>query len=369
MRRSGTWWFGRRVPATAYTTRSRRRRLARIRIAALVSLVAAIGALTVWLVAFRAHTGEPDPESVTDVNEPLSPQQTSLVEDCEELATDDLDDQDVGAAERAVETCTRAMEAAPGNADVLYRLGVAQFNAHRPDDAVINFRAAESSGHCGALYRLGDAARYLEKDLNLAEGYYRRAADCGDKRAAVEVFRPEVFARSGYPDFIAALYRSDVPALNRVRFFAASYVLGFYEGLGEQYLGKEFDTCWNTTYFSGGETLFQLRAAEKGDASNIAEGLAYEWVAPKLIPVFFPEQGTRALDEIRESARKAGHADLIRMVEASECGALLPQRIVEGIEAFAKSKRSLFEVAKTVAPELGSFEDLRNVPWSSSRRQ
>jgi hypothetical protein len=213
-------------------------------------------------------------------------------------------------------------------------------------------------GYCKALYFLGEDAWYGQKDAKSAEEYYKRGAACGDERAAAELFSPDNFQRSARPELIAALYDSDMAQLNKVRFVNASYVAGFYEALCEQYQGKEMETCWKADYCRGGEVMVQLQAAEAGDAPNPIEGYGYEWLMPKAYQVFVPGLGSRALEEFRKSERAAGSGDELRMVESSKCNALVPHKIVEGIETFAKSKRSLLQVAQASSPNIRSLADL-----------
>lgn len=113
--------------------------------------------------------------------------------------------------------------------------------------------------------------------------------------------------------------------------------------------------------------MYSLNAAEKGDASNVIESLAYENGLPIAFHILLPEQGSRALEEFREAERKAGHADLIRLVESSKCDALLPYKIVKGIEEFAKSKRPLIAVAREAAPHINSHNDL--LDWLRQKNQ
>jgi hypothetical protein len=64
------------------------------------------------------------------------------------------------------------------------------------------------------------------------------------------------------------------------------------------------------------------------------------------------------MDEFRKAERTAGSGDELRMVESSKCQALLPHKIVNGLEAFAKSKKSLVEVAQTSSSNIHSIADL-----------
>jgi tetratricopeptide (TPR) repeat protein len=290
--------------------------------------------------------------------EVISPEPPHPVAECRELAPEDPYEDDEEGAEIAYAACFEAAQLAPDDVETLYRLGTSAFQTKRMDEAVENFRKAEHLGYCNALYFLGEDAWYGQKDADRAEDYYKRGAACGDERAAAEIFSPKVFERSARPEIIEALYNSDMQKLNKVRFVTASYVAGFYEALCEQYQGKDMDTCWKANYCRGGEIQNQLQAAEKGDAPNVVEGMAYEWLLPKAYQVFVPGLGSQAMEEFRKSERLAGSGDELRMVESSKCGALLPHRIVTGLETFAKTKRSLVEVGRTSSPNIRSVGDL-----------
>lgn len=289
------------------------------------------------------------------------------IANCQLLAPEDPYVDDELGANRAYAACREAAESAPGDAEVLYWLGTSALQSGRLDEAVESFHKAEQLGHCKSLYFLGDDAWYGRGDAETAEDYYKRSRACGDERAADELFSPAMFGNSNHKEQLAALYNSDMTTLNRVRFASASYLAGFYEALSEQYLGTDFEPCWTVKLYRGGEFLYGLRAAEKGDASNILESLAYEQVLPLAFHVFLPEQGSRALEEFREAERKAGHADAIRMVESSKCGALLPHKLVKGIDAFAKAKRPLIEVAREAAPHIHSQDELMD--WLRQKNQ
>jgi tetratricopeptide (TPR) repeat protein len=262
------------------------------------------------------------------------------------------------SAELAYAACYEAAQAAPGDADIIYRLGLSALQSQRMDEAVEHFRKAEQMGVCKALYFLGEDAWYGKKDAASAEEYYKRGAACGDERAAAELFSPDNFQRSARPELIAALYDSDMEKLNKVRFVTASYVAGFYEALCEQYQGKEMETCWKADYCRGGEIMAQLQAAENGDAPNVVEGYGYEWLMPKAYQVFVPGLGSRASEEFKKAERAAGSGDELRMVESSKCKSLVPYKIVSGIETFAKSKRSLLQIAQSSSPNIRSLADL-----------
>jgi hypothetical protein len=91
------------------------------------------------------------------------------------------------------------------------------------------------------------------------------------------------------------------------------------------------------------------------------EGYAYENVLPVAFQVLLPEQGSKGLEEFRTTERKAGQADLNRMIRSAKCDALLPYKLVRGVEAFAKAKRSLLEVVREAAPQIHSHDEL--VTW------
>lgn len=287
--------------------------------------------------------------------------------ECRELAPDDPYEEDEVGAELAYAACYEAAQVAPNDAEIVYRLGLSAFQSQRMDEAVENFRKAEQMGHCQSLYFLGEDAWYGKKDAKSAEEYYKRGAACGDERAAAELFSPDNFQRSARPELIAALYDSDMEKLNKVRFVSASYVAGFYEALCEQYQGVHMETCWKADYCRGGEVMAQLQAAEKGDAPNPIEGYGYEWLMPKAYQVFVPALGTQALEEFRKAERAAGSGDELRMVESSQCKALVPHKIVNGIELFAKSRRSLLQIAQTSSPNIRSLADLS--AWLQQQNQ
>lgn len=280
------------------------------------------------------------------------------VAECRELAPEDPYEDDDEGAEFAYSACYEAAQLAPRDAEILYCLGTSALQSKRMEEAVENFRKAENLGYCNALYFLAEDAWYGQKDANSAEDYYKRGAACGDERAAAEIFSPKVFERSGRPELIEALYNSDMQKLNKVRFVTASYVAGFYEALCEQYQGKEMETCWKANYCRGGEIQNQLQAAERGDAPNVIEGVAYEWLLPKAYQVFVPGTGSQSMEEFRRAERTAGSGDELRMVESSKCQALLPHKIVNGLETFAQTKRSLLEVGKESSPGIRSLPDL-----------
>lgn len=281
-----------------------------------------------------------------------------FVAQCRELAPENPYEDDEVGAELAYAACYEAAQANPNDAETVYRLGTSALQSQRMDEAAENFRKAEKLGYCKALYFLGEDAWYGKKDAGAAEDYYMRGAACGDERAAAELFSPENYKRSARPELIAALYSSDVGRLNKVRFVNASYVAGFYEALCEQYQGKEMETCWKAEYCRGGEVLNQLQAAEKGDAPDFVQGYAYEKLLPYAYQAFVPSLGSQALEEFRKAERAAGSGDELRMVESSKCKGMVPDKIVNSIELFAKSRRSLLEVAQDSSPNIHSLADL-----------
>lgn len=292
-------------------------------------------------------------ENDAEASQPQDP-----IAQCRELAPDDPYEDDEEGAEMAYASCFEAVQRTPEDAELIYLLGTSAFQSKRMDEASENFRKADHLGYCKAIYFLGEDAWYGHKDAKSAEEYYKRGAACGDKRAVAELFTPVVFEQSAHPDLIEALYNSDIEKLNKVRFASASYIAGFYEALGEQYQGKDMDTCWKSKLFSGGEITNQLQAAEKGDASNFIEGAAYEYMLPKAFQVLLPAQGSQSLEDFRKAERAAGSGDELRMVENSKCGALMPSKIVTGIKNFAKSNKSLLQVIQSTTPNVRSLEDI-----------
>lgn len=303
-------------------------------------------------------------KSEVEATVPLPP---DPVTECRELAPDNPYEDDEAGAELAYAACFEAARLVPNDGEIVYRLGTSALQSGRMDEAAENFRRAEQLGYCKALYFLGEDAWYGRKEAEKAEEYYKRGATCGDERAAGELFLPETYKMSARPELIAALYGSDLKRLNQARFVTASYVAGFYEALCEQYQGKEMETCWKASYCRGGEVLNQLQAAEKGDAPNFVESAAYEWLLPKAYQVFVPGLGSQALDEFRKAERAAGASDELRMVESSKCTALLPHKIVNGIEKFAKAKRSLLDLGRTTSRNIHSLDDL--AVWLQQQNQ
>ncbi len=300
---------------------------------------------------------------------PVSPTAPAAVEEdprevCAALAPEDPYEIDPDGAGRALDACRRAAAAAAPDGPTLLRLARSAIQADSLDEAVTALEAAAACGECEAWGWLGDAAWHGRQDADAAETYYERGKVCGDRRSAQAVFAPEMFAQSAFPELMEALYRRDVERLNQQRFLTASYVPGLYEMFGEQYPTTTFSTCWGRSYFKGGKLSFALQAAEKGDASSLPESIVYEQGLPLVFALLHPEAGSSALEDFRETARRAGNADVVRLAESSECGALLPHRIVEGIEAFAAHRRSLYAVARERLPQLGSLEALRAAPWS-----
>jgi len=280
------------------------------------------------------------------------------VDDCLARAPENPYIDEAEDAELIYSECQEAAELFPNDAEIAYLAATSALETNRTEQALSNFRRAEELGSCKALYFLGDNERYVEKNLEAAENYYRAGAECGDKRAAQELYSPADFDRSAQPKLVEALYKSDVATLNRLRFINASYVYGFYKELGEQYLGKDFDPCWKTKLFRGGEILNDLLAAEKGDAVTILDGYLYEVTLPVAFQVIYPGQGSKALEERRESLREAGKADLLRLIETSNCNSLVAERFIEGVENFAKAKKTLFQNMKEIKPQIKSVQDL-----------
>jgi hypothetical protein len=277
---------------------------------------------------------------------------------CRELTPSDPYREKEDRSERAYDACREAAAASPEDASILHLLGVSALASDHQDEAIDAFKKAEQLGSCPALSFLGDMAWFQDEDGEAADDYYQRGAECGDRRASKLIFSSAAFKMSAYPDKLAALYNSDIESLNRVRFINASYVDGFYEALSEQFLGKEFDPCWTTTYYRGGDVLYGIKAAEKGDASNFIIGPIYEEYLPAIYKLLLPEQGDKALEELRQTLRRAGHADLLRVVQASSCGARMPRKFIDGIEAFSRTKKTLLEVAQDRYSTIHSFDDL-----------
>ena len=277
---------------------------------------------------------------------------------CEQLAPEDP--YQPAANDEAFEACKAASAASPNDAATQYHFALAAIQADRMDEGVAKLKEAANLGHCGANYFLGDRAWHGDHDEEAAEELYGRAAACGDARAKRQAFTSEFFEQSAYPAYLAALYKPDIAAINtsEARFVTASYVAGFYEALSEQFLGPDFNPCWVSTYYRGGDVLFRLHAAEKGDAPNVLESWMYEKSLPVLYRLIFPEVGVAALEERRHALRKAGNADLIRMVRQSECGALGPHKLITGVSKFAEARKSLLETAQEKLPGVKSLDDI-----------
>lgn len=321
----------------------------------LAALAAAV--LVASLAACSRSSGKntaAPPETAT-----ATPPPRDIAAQCRELAPQDpIHVEDREGAEKAYAACKEAVAQAPNDAELVYSLALSSLQSYRGGEAIEGFQRAAQLGACGAHYFLGDEAWRSRKSAPEAEKHFQAGAACGDEKAAKEVSPEKTFAGSGRLELAEALFREDMKRLNRARFLTASYVSGFYEALSEQYLGKDFDICWTTGYFKGSDFLYGLRAAEKGDASNIIESYAYEKSLPYVFHFVLPEQGSKALEEFRQTERKAGHADAIRMAENSHCGGLLPYKMLNGVETFAKTKRTLLSVAEEVLPNINSAQDL-----------
>jgi len=278
--------------------------------------------------------------------------------ECRELASPESD---VESARKALAACEGALQKAPNDPELHYSRGLAALSAERADIAVASFDSAAALGHCQANYYLGEEAWHFGKDAERAEKYYTKGAECGDDRASALLLTPELVERSGYPAYLRAIYNGDVAALNRERPLAASYALGFYEFFSEQFVGDSMSLCWSATHFKGGELLNALKAAENGDATNLLEGMLYDRAMPLLVRLILPAQGESALAEVRRARHAAGKADATRIVRGSECEAMLPSKLVAGIDAFARSPRSLFDVVRELAPEVQSYDDLQKL--------
>lgn len=278
---------------------------------------------------------------------------------CRELSPEDPDPPALN--NDAYIACAGAVAAAPRNADIQYRFGLSALQIGRLDEARKAFAEAAILGHCGGIYFEGDIAWRVDHDVPTAESLYHRALACGDVRANQDVFTADFFKQSAYPIYLAALYDGDISAINdkEPRFVTASYVAGFYEALSEQFLGQDFNPCWISEYYRGGEELNALNAAEKGDFLDPLSGWAFEGLLPLVYRGLFPGQGSAALNERRRALRQAGHADLIRMIRQSKCGALAPYKLLEGVRRFAKSPKSIWATIQEKLPHVKTLEDLR----------
>ena len=340
--------------------------LDRNKLTILISVFLILLIIGVFLLYIRISNSDKNDNSADTQNTLLETQygnkaDNPQVKDCLIRAPENPYLDDAQDAELIYSECKEATKLFPDNAEIAYLAATSALETNRTVEALAGFKRAEQLGSCNALYFLGDYERYFEEDLEAAENYYRQGAECGDKRAAQEIVSSEVFEKSAQPELFKAIADSDVETLNRVRFVNASYVFGFYKELGEQYLGKEFDPCWKANLFRGGEILNKLSAAEKGDAVTFIDGYAYENLLPVAFQVIYPDQGSKALEERRESLREAGKADLLRIVETSNCKSLIAEKLVEGVEKFAQSKKTLFQTMKELKPQIKSIQDLPEV--------
>jgi hypothetical protein len=290
-----------------------------------------------------------------------APARRDAAAECERLAPDDPYQQFQAAdsIDVAVASCQEALEREPDDAATLYRLGTSTLASDDGDNAAAleSFRRADSLGYCEAPYFLGDYA-LKTGDTTSAEAFYARGAACGDPRAKVQVFSPDAFKMSAHPDFVAALYRGDVAYLNRTRFVTANYVAGFYETFSEQYLDEHFSTCWTKQFYRGGGISMALATAKMGDASNIIESTIYERALPWAYRLLVPGMGTTSLEQMRDAESKAGRADANRLIGATDCKSLVPGKVIAGIEAFARTPRSLYDVMQAELPNMHSIGDM-----------
>ena len=312
--------------------------------------------LVILLAAMCTSCGSTGSNTLTSAPQTPGPRDPAAI--CRSMAPDDPYIEEADQAEDIYMACRKAVESSPNDPDIVYLAATSAMETNRTEEALEGFLKAEQLGNCNALYFLGDFALHVQKDLEAAEKFYSSGAACGDERAEWELFSPAVYEKSAKPRLAAALYNSDLETLNQVRIVSASYVYGFYKELGEQYLGEKFSPCWKVTHYRGGDILTDLQGAEKGDATNILEGRTYDWALPYLFEAMYPALGPKALEERREAQREAGKADLLRLVESSNCDSLVAFKFVKGVEAFAKKKKSLLEWGREAAPNLRSVTDL-----------
>lgn len=287
--------------------------------------------------------------------------QSEQVSKCRELAPEDPYVDGAKDTLEIYEACKKAASDNPSDSELQYLLGTSALEADKPEESLIAFRKADELGNCKALVFLGDHAFTVEGDSKTAQNYYEQGLECGDERAGRQIFSPDAFESSVEPKLVKALNSGNVEYLNKIRFIHASYLLGFYEALSVDYTTSNFITCWKTTHYKGDEVLNKLKAAEKGDASNIILSRTYEYLLPIAFEVIFPELGSEALEVRRKSLREAGKADFLRLAESSDCGSLVATRFMKTIEDFADSKKTLFQTYKELKPEVNSIDDISSL--------
>ncbi len=231
---------------------------------------------------------------------------------------------------------------------------------------IILLERARDAGSCPALSLLGDIAWYhrgseaAESAAKTAEALYSQAASCGDQRASNELYRPEVFEKSDYVALVQALSRDDQEYLDRkARFLTASFIEGLYSQIGQEHPGAHFDPTWSSLHYRGGQTLLGLKASENGNPSSLPESVAYEYALPLVFRFFYPDQGAKALDEVRESFRSAGKAEAIRLINNYQPRSLFPWLVVNGIEHFSSRQKSLLKTIREAMPEIKTISDIR----------
>jgi hypothetical protein len=264
-----------------------------------------------------------------------------------------------GASEEVLNACTTAVERDPGNADL--RLAKAKVSlSMRMAQAEEEFQKAAAGGVCEAWSYLGDGAWHGRNDTAAALPLYQRAHACGDARAKKELLTDEFISRSAYPELLRALMLGDVATLNNPRFNSGSYIVGLLDALGEEYHGPEMSPDWAARYNRAGAVYYAVQEAERGNANNSIEAFLYEKALPLIYRVLFPALGGQALELRRESMRKAGRADMVRIAAEYKVGALGPHLVfTAGVDGFAQAPRSLWDWMKEKYPEIRGMDDLR----------
>lgn len=284
--------------------------------------------------------------------------QSAEARECREFAAEEPYVDGAKDTIQIYENCEKAVSENSTDAELQYLLGTSALEADKPEEALNAFREAEKLGSCKALRFLGDHAFTAEEDFDTAQKFYEEGVECGDEKAGRQIFSPDAFESSADIKLVEALNSGDVEYLNKIRFINASYLLGFYEALAVDHATIDFTTCWKTTHYKGDEISNKLRAAEKGDASNIILSRTYEYLLPVAFEAIFPELGSEALEERRKSLREAGKADFLRLAEASDCDSMVAHQFMKTIEDFANKKKTLLQTYQGLKPNVKSASDI-----------
>jgi hypothetical protein len=266
--------------------------------------------------------------------------------------------EDLQADTEQLTVCQNAASKALSDTNLLHRIGILQLRINHVADARLTFQSAADLGSCYALTFLGDFAWYQDKDTTSALTTYNRAVQCGDQTARTKVYDSTTYSVSAYPHLVRALYESDIVTLNRERYKTASFLSGFWSTFSEMYLSGKMTPCWKATLYSGGDVTLSIEAAERGNARSVLEEKLVSIVLPWIPRLDNPALGPDALTRQREALRQAGQAEAVRMIESSECDALLPVIFIRGVHVFASTPRTLAEQLPDVAPQFRTLDEL-----------